>query len=225
LIAKHHRHAGLGDIAWIKESDFRQDFFRILSGFTENYCLGFVDDSVMIRAPRLDVLIPQYTDDVVCISTRMNKHIHYCHPAKLEIGTPKNFIEETKFLKWDWTKENPNGEWGYPHAVDSHIYKTAYFKRLVYSIEYTFPNDLEGEMNHRRDPSRPNMVSDLESCVITIPNNLTQRGFTPHGENPEFSLSTLNAKFLEGYIIDDSKLYDFPNETVHQEIPYTLVRE
>jgi len=211
-------------VTWIKESEFKPQVLAMLKSFSGEYIIGFVDDCVVIRQPNISLLLQAYTDDVTCVSLRMSKQLTYSHSAGIKVTTP-SFCEEKDFLKWDWRSSDPRGEWGYPHAVDSHIYKREYFTKIVNTLNFEHPNALEGQMNGKRTSEKPMMVSDLHTCLMTVPNNLTQRGYTPHGTNEEFSLTTLNDKYLKGYKIDTKNFYGHTPTSVHEERDYSLILE
>lgn len=214
------------DIIWLAEDNFQNQTIKVINEyFKEPYCIFFADDEVIIRKPTLEILMPQFTDDVVSLNLRMSKDMTYCHSANLPMIIPK-FIMTDPVLKWDWRKGDERVDWYYPASITCCIYRTNFIRRIWNSGPFKGPNALEGNlMNGNRNLMPPNMVSEHYAIILNVPNNMTQTaGYTPHGQRFEYSLEELNRKFLEGYKIDTGNLYGFNSKSVHTEVEYQLIK-
>lgn len=209
---------------WYKEVDFKFTVKKIVGNFfDQKYSLCFADDDVIINKPSFDNILKAFDDTVININLKMNPNINYCHSASINLDKPK-FIENQDFLKWDWTKCNSNGDWGYPQPINSVIYSTDYFSKLIEKLEFIYPNNLEDAMNNNRNSSKPYMLSFLNTISLNIPNNITQNRHTPHSNNKSFTIESLNKKFLADYIIDTENLYNYENKAVHCEVDYDFIK-
>jgi hypothetical protein len=148
----------------------------------------------------------------------------YNHPQDRQYPLP-NFIETKPFLLWDWTIMEPMNEWGYPCATDSYVYRTERYRKYSNDFQYTFSGSLEGQMSGHRVYEEPLMLGLSEPKILCIPNNMVQIGYNKHGLNPEYTVESLNKKYLEGIIIDTKNIYGFINIAPHHEIPFQFIKE
>jgi hypothetical protein len=205
-----------------QQGEFKDEYADLLrQQLFPEYILHLCDDDLFINdvtQEEFEMLLEQYTDDVCCMSLRMNPLCDYCYPAiKKEMVIP-NFIESDKFLKWDWTKYDPLTDWGYPHCINSHIYKIQYYKNLVKDIHPIHVNDLEGQMNHKRDFTKPYMISFKETKVYNVMNNFT-KGYD-NTINYGMSVERLNKELMNNKIISTENLYGLKDTKVHGSIEY-----
>lgn len=211
-------------INWIKENDFYIDVKKTIQDFNSEYFLGLVDDDVVIRKPDLNLILPKFTKDIVCVSLRLNKNINYCYSQNTNINLPE-FVESKKFLKWRWTILPHYGDFGYPSCINSHIYKLDWFKNLLEDFSFTYPNELEVQLDKNRDHQKPYMISYLKTIVLNIPNNVSQKLKSRAGNNKIFTLDALNHAYINGYVINTNNLYEYNNISAHEEVPYNFIQE
>lgn len=217
-----------GRIEWHKENDFQKDTKDIIiNKFDKELSLCFVDDEIIfnpIDEPDIRQITDAFKNDsrAVAISLKLHKGVTYCYSAQFDIDLPE-FINDAVFLVWDWTKSNPNGEWGYPHCINGHIYRTDEFKALINSINFGFPNELEGRMNENRNYNKPLLYSFLTPRVFCIANNYVKSA-EPEQIDTEHSVRSLNDKFLDGNIIDLDPLIGYNTNMIQGVLPYRFIK-
>jgi hypothetical protein len=192
------------DITFHKEKNFAEDYKRILSNVETDYIINFCDDNVVINNTGVKNLCQelQHNNDVISASLRLHKNYTYCYPAKKELTVPY-YLPLSGCIIWDWTKCDQHTCWGYPHPIDSNIYLTEYFKSVVEKCELKTPC-IEAEINRKRDKTKPYMIALNVPKIISITHNTAQdwnKNMINSGYS-EYSLETLNSKYLSGYTAD-----------------------
>lgn len=206
-----------------KEKDFVEQTRSIVMGFKESHCLFLVDDEIVIRP--VDIFLGESLlnshDDIHCVSLRLNTNCTYCYPSDCW-----DELKETQrvgdLYVWDWTKQNPEHDFGYPSCINSHLYRTEEFQRHFSSLKFFNVNNLEGMFNNRRGHFKPKMACFQQSKTINIANNLTQSGTNRAGKKIEFSLEKLNRAFLGGARISPRQFYGIENTVATFEEDYQL---
>jgi len=206
---------------WILQNkNFKNDMDSILNQIESKYLLCLSDDCVVIRSVVLDKLLKLYTSDVIVISMRTAKYITESYGASFKLGTAK-FIENNNYLKWKWIDEDQRGDWGYPHGIDSNIYRTEIFKTIVLNGNYKNPPTIETLLQRYKDRNKPYMVSDIQSLIISVPvNTVRADGGCKHGDNPKYTTKALNKEFLNKLRISTGNVYNINNEYIHQLINF-----
>lgn len=211
------------EVCFIRESGFQSDVIKIVSTFKNRFCIFFCDDDVFINEvteKELNELILQYDSKPIhSISLRMNPNINYCYPARKEIAPP-TFIEKEKFLLWDWRTCNIHYCWGYPMAVNSHIYETNKIFKVISGIGFRNPNDLECHLNRNRFQDKPLLISFKESKVFCVQNNFVKPDKGQSFEIDVNSAEFLNSLFLKGKRIDTKNIYGLKENKAHGTIEY-----
>jgi glycosyltransferase involved in cell wall biosynthesis len=171
--------------------------------FKNNFCLKSEPVRRLLSNPNL-----------ACLSLRMDPGMDYCYPEKRSTPPP----QLTENLEWFWP--GLPGDWGYPHSVDSHLYRTDDILPLIKELDYSNPNTFEGALAGRPPYNRPYMVCYEESKVMNIPVNKVQTANGNHCGN--IPAEYLNDQYLESKRISLSNIAYFKNTAPHQEITYIL---
>jgi len=195
---------------------FRTSFLNILNYFENEFCVFFTDDDVFInritdRYYRKMIEMYNISPQTHSISLRMNSKINYCFPAKKDIRPPQ-LLKEQDHISWDWTKANKHYCWGYPMAVNSHIYETKKLRDVLNEVDFNGVNNLEAVMNCHRYKDKPYMLSFKETKVFNVQNNFVKLGCNSRG------VDELNEVFLEGKRIKIKG--KIPNTQCHGEVEY-----
>jgi hypothetical protein len=209
------RHYGL-DVRFIKETDFEGDIKDILSNEMQTeYVLGNSDDNVFINMVEFDHLQLKY--NAVAFSLRLGETIDFSLPVNLKLKIPK-FNKYNGYLLWNWSESDSRGCWGYPHPVDSNIYRREYWVDLLKNGHFKNPKTMEEYMNEHRNYKYQFMQSFHESKLISISSNELGQG--SNLVTGGTSLSELNKKFLDGYIISTNNIYSANVSSCHVIIDY-----
>jgi hypothetical protein len=195
------------NVRFIKENIFRDDYLSVLNGIKTDFMLNFCDDNFILHDMSVDKVVDEYRrdDKIISASLRLSKKYKYCYTQNKYFDMP-SFISEDSLLKWDWTKCNPESDWGYPYPIDNNLYSTSYYKQLISQCTLKNPC-IEGEINRKRNYSKPHMISLPEIKIITITNNKAQTwGANRCYDKQEYSLENLNKLYLENMIIDAEEI-------------------
>jgi len=226
--ASNNKYSGAYDILiseypkhnWILENNLVCDMKSVVNSFTTPSSLILVDDEIVINDFDINYL-DDVSDDVHCISLRLNPNITYSHTSNVDSPRPNNFICGADLNSWDWSEADNCSDWGYPSCINSHLYRTEFLKYWVNNMSYHSVNNFEAIWNTHRHNFRPIMCCFNESKTISIANNLTQTEYNNrHNNNEEYSLENLNNKFLEGHRIDTKNMYGIVNTMVTMEREY-----
>ncbi len=193
-----------------------------------DFMLCLCDDDVFIRKTNIDEIIKEFKEDVCAVSFRLSEKINYCLATRKFISIPK-FIPCNNFLKWrriSDSKGNPDSYWGFGFCVNSHIYKTGWFRKIISNLHFNVPTVLEGLFLNNKHLFNPNMLSFKKSRVLNIPvNKVSPKSTCYHGKIYPQTPAELNKKFLEGYVIDTSNIYGLELNTVVTEIKFNFIKE
>ena len=158
----------------------------------------------------------------------MGTNVNYTYTANVDSPPPPFTVytnEDDKLFEWDWGTQDPMADWGYPSCINSHIYRTNFFKNNVLPMNFINVNMLEGILNNQRGKFPPHMICFNKPKTINVANNLTQSGHNRHSGKEEFSLESLNNKYLDGYLIDVKPFYNLDINMATFERDYTFIKE
>jgi len=214
-------------LIFLKYKDLETDTKYIINKeFITKYMVAICDDDVFINHTNIDEIMKEYKEDVCAISLRMSKNITWCYGTQKSSPLPK-FEPCGNFLKWKWTNSDPSTDWGYPSAVNIHIYRTDWYREVIKNLHFDTPNKLEYLFNTNRKIFKPYIISFNETKVLNIPVNQVQKlsPTNPYGKKFAYTRKELNDKFLNGYAIDTKNIYGYNNHGVNEEIELHFVKE
>jgi hypothetical protein len=195
---------------WVEESDFKKDLINIFRSFKHEYCMTMVDDEVVVRnykiKPMIDIM-SEYKNVLHTVSLRMQPNVNFTYTWNLH-SPPPQLKSINDFIVWKWDEIDVRTDWGFPSCVNSHIYRTDFYKFYIERLQYKNVNTIEIFLHHQRQNFKPYMLCGEKSKTVCIANNVTQDGNSINSNNTEFSLETLNKKYLDGVTI---KLEPFLN--------------
>lgn len=210
---------------FLYEDDFQKDVKGLTREIKSKYIMFLCDDDCFINpvynyAMKNMLLYFEEHTEVHSFSLRMNPKIDYCFPAKKSMEAPP-IKDEGEFMTWNWAEaEDQHTCWGYPFAINSHIYRTKDIVPLIQSIEFKNVNDLESQLNRRRMRDKPYMMSFKETKVFNVQNNFV-KDEENHNDNPDkMSAEKMNEMFLAGKRITGVK--NVPDNMCHGEVEYVI---
>lgn len=212
------------NITWVSEQDFKAQNLRLLESDLPYTCF-FTDDDIIYQPidERQIIDCLENDDDVFCFSLRLGKNIQFCYTQNS--GNVLVPLEENDdIVKWDWTLHY--FDFGYPLAVDGHIFRTDDIKTLSNKIPYTNPNTFEIALQIFDNFPKIKMAAFVHSKLVNNPINIVQNVIhNRKGEIHGISVEELNKKFLSDEVIDFDTL-DFNNIIgAHQEIKMNFVKK
>lgn len=131
-------------IKFIKETNgFQREVLKFLAT-SKSECVMFTpDDGVFHKPVDLSEMSNENLIQYVP-SIRLGLHLKECHPAgKVSQATP-NLETFKQYLRWDWSVGEH--DWGYPLALDGHIFDRNELFDYVSAIQFRSPTSLEGNL-------------------------------------------------------------------------------
>lgn len=125
-------------------------------------------------------------------------------------------------LTWDW--HGKPGDFGYPLALDGHVYLIDTIYPVIEGLRFQNPTELEAGMAANWQRFTPTHLTMAEhSCLVSIPHNrVSDSSGCPISDDPRFAVERLHEAFKSGQRIRPDRM-DFSNVTdAHQEIPYVI---
>jgi hypothetical protein len=183
----------------------------------KKYTTFFVDDNVFKnRFSMGDAEVAKmYSPENLCVSLRMCDGMTYCHSAQFHY----NHVPKIQDGRWAW--RGHAGDWGYPMALDGHIFRTTDVVNLLQRIPFRHPNELEYNMS--LNPfGQEHMICYKESVIFNNPlNRVHNNNNTPHANVSEDMLADL---YLSGKRIKLSRdTKDIKFTSPHFDIPIEMV--
>lgn len=206
--------------SFYEENNFREDSIR----FIEETCPGNVcfctDDMVFFKSvPSLET-IKKYLNNQSVFSFRLGYNtVIQDHLAgnRQPALVPERIQDELLFWNpnhYPWTN------YGYTHALDTHMYKTDYIVSLMREVEFTTTNQLEGVLQKFNSKIKT-LYSPKESVAVNIPMN-NMSGLTGINKN-NMSLEEVNQRYLDGQIL--KFIFNEPIVGCHQDVKFKFFGE
>lgn len=192
-----------------------------LAEWTNSVCFS-TDDMVFYKPlPYLpDDCLPKTEHEVFSFRLGFNTIEQDIHRGTKQ--PPLNVYHlENGILSWNPQFYYPHHNYGYPLAIDTHIFHRHLFNKFISKWNYNSSNELEGKLQ-QLIPKIGRLSSFKESIAVNIPvNNLS--GLTIAGQKYNYSPEFLNEQFLLGKVINLYKIVATPIIGCHQEIEYEFI--
>lgn len=215
------------EVNMIHEDNFKQQTVGCID--EEQQFTMFLVDDIIFKLPFSEHDSPfqsmMVTSYLWSLSLRLDHTINYCYAINSSQEVPKSMTPD--YSVWDWT--TAQGDWNYPMSLDGNVYHTWQIKKVIRSLEFSNPNELESKMDTYAKtgvgvPSRLICYYD-KSRLLNVPANRVQDNFQNRFEN-SWSAEELNKKFYhENMIIDISEVSSVKNTSCHWALDYTFVED
>ena len=211
-------------VNWVEESNFKNDTIDILNKGCDHVCF-FTDDDIVYRkvfdsCESICNIFDEY-QDLFTLSLRLGKNTYIqIIWTNLQCELPKETaMLGSKYVLWNWKEMDPWGNYGYPFAVDGHIFRTKTVIDIISQYDFHTPNALEGRaLFDYRDQMQDIMACFAVSCLVNTPINIVgsseNRSGVFHGE----TLEQLNTKYLDGKVPDLESMDFSEIKASHQEV-------
>jgi len=213
------RKRGILDVAWIREECFHADVLRLAASLPDSDLVMFlVDDDIVFRRFGNTTVLERFTPNHLFISLR-------CSRSYASV-VPPPFITTDHYLEWRWNYgRRKRYAWNYPFSLDGNIFHVSHMKRALPRVAFKAPNSLEGNLHtyrHKWWVKRiPLALAPCEAVVVNNPLNRVQtEGETWH---QGVDVASLNEKYLDGYMIDNSPYRDCSPVSVHSPLPLRFI--
>ena len=211
------------DVNFIKENDFRSDTISLIESCDDVICFS-TDDMVFYReSPYNYEMLKNFLPSINSVFS-----------FRLGLNTVKQDIHNNTYqqalnsftkiteniIGWQTRYYNPVSNYGYPIALDTHIFPISTILPLIKRTDWINTNTLEGNLQ-RYSYIFEYMYSFDKSVSVNIPvNNMSN--FTESGINHNYSIEYLRDMYMSGKKIS----LDFSNEKVvgcHQEMRFEFI--
>jgi hypothetical protein len=194
-------------IAWLEESSFTDDL-RSLVG-PDEFTVFHTDDDVFFRT----FPPPELHEDEVCFSLRLGLNVTYSYPLDISEGVAGASTLNGR-VRWEWRTQGA-GSFGYPLALNGHVFRTADVQRWLEQTSYANPNELEAALQEM-DEGLPQMMASFEhSVVASVPLNVVNDVYDNRAEW-SYGVEELNERFLLGERVAPAEM-DFSHVTSAHE--------
>jgi hypothetical protein len=152
--------------------DLKEAVLEILKTGSKNnldYSCFFLDDDIIYNKVELDEITSQIEadEDVVCFSMRLGENTTKCYTLGAE-NVLHDIRYDGKFMKWDWSLHYL--DFGYPFAMDGHVFRTKDIYKLVRKCKFNTVEELEvGMFDFTETFPRNMMVSYKTSALVGVP--------------------------------------------------------
>lgn len=215
----------LNEIDWIQEFNFSSDLKNLVKKMpVDSLVMFLVDDNIVFRQIDLTPLVAIFQHCHLFISLRTSRL--YDKDKELPV-----FYKADDYLEWKWeVKRKRSNTWNYPFSVDGNIYHVVRIKQLFDNIRFSAPNSFESAMHDYRKcrwiRKIDKAVSTLQPVIVNNPLNRVQTEGQTWNKN--IDPQHINARYLEGFIIDNSVIYNIDPTDTHQDlglhlVPYTHI--
>lgn len=138
--------------------------------------------------------------------------------------------QEIDFELLRFYRQNHQGHYGHPFAVDSYLSRTEYIKNLLLKVcspaEFNY-RYLECKMSDyiRSTNNRPFTICPKQSWLVNSPSNMVSDGpYLKNGVQHKFTVEELNQKYLDGYKIDVEAIDPNSIHSVQQELAFQFIK-
>jgi hypothetical protein len=213
------------DMVLIKENDFYTDTMFVLNNY-DSHILFLADDNIFYRYNEISpdkIVSIMHENDVCCFSLRLGLNTviqDYYHQRPTDF--PKTF-EKVYYdvLMWNWRLIARYHNFGYPFALDAHIYNK---QDVLAGLDFEFQNTthLEGQYCQQVNHFKPHMCCLINSVSFNNPTNTIANSGLPSGRDYGNSLEFLNDHFINGHKISLSNIEQTNIVGCHQEVEMIL---
>ncbi len=199
------------------KADFKEKTMNAISGGLSNYLVFAVDD----------IIVKNYVNITDCTRflkmtqahgfyLRLGTNITYCYMNKRSQNIPELFSIENIYA---WRFRGAQSDWCCMNTVDMTIYAREKIVPILENLNFTYPNDLEGEWcnsaNKYGDLDKLGLCYE-QSKIVNIPMNQVQYA-SGCRLSMNISVQDLLKKFQQGYKIDIKSFDCIENNSPHME--------
>lgn len=222
----------------IDNSSFRSQLLEIIATIGTHKILFLPDDYLFIEKLDLRELTAMDTRYLIP-SLRMGANLEASYTVQLpqplppfskqadlclrteDLLPPISNANKDDKLYWVW--EEGVLDWGYPLALDGHVFIASEVAALANNTDFRSPNTFEANLQeHAALFQNRRGVCYRKSRTVSIPCNRVQKDFSNiHGDIHQ---DELLCRWNDGMRIDYRSLYGWMNRSAHEELPIRFVK-
>jgi hypothetical protein len=203
------------DVNFVQEKDFRADTISLIESSQDYVCFS-TDDMVFYRPVPCEHLKPSH-NSVFSFRLGLNTIKQDIHNNTYQPALNNFSSINSNLIGWQTRFYHPLNNYGYPLALDTHIFPISSFLPIVKSCKWNNSNTLEGSIQ-KYSHLYEYIYSFNQSVSVNIPTN-NMSGVTKSGEFFKYSSDYLLDMYLKGKRIS----LDFSEENIigcHQEVEF-----
>ena len=202
-------------VTWREEASFAADVAESLG--ERRFVVFHTDDDLYFD----DVDSFSIAEEFSCFSFRLGRNTTYCYPLDLHEEMSPVRMGQT-WVAWRW-RDHGRGAYGYPLALNGHVFRRPDVERWFAQSEFGNPNELEVALQAFLPELPPLMASFRHSRLVNVPANLVNQSYANRHAGTHTPLD-LNERYLRGERIDLDAM-DFSNvRAAHEELEYAFGR-
>lgn len=207
---------------WIYETNLQKQTRDFINS-AEDHVSFSTDDQVFFKHVNQESLLkhlPQNDNEIFSFRLGFNTLVQDCHAGTYQRPL-YNYVIEDDIVSWNTNEYHPFDNYGYPLALDTHVFRATKMQELISYFEFKNTNQLESKMqNYTSTINR--MSSFTNSVSVNIPcNNMST--ITRSGEKFAFDVQFLNEQFLNGKRLDLDSIESNAWVGCHQEFDLQLI--
>jgi hypothetical protein len=170
------------------------------------------DDGLYIRPINLEDLAG-YDMEKYTPSIRLGPHLRKCHPVGNVDQPYPPFKRNSHMLLWPW--DSGVLDWGYPLALDGHMFSRTEMLKMVSSIQFKSPTSFETGIQKFRGKWNRSGVCYMQSRFVSLPWNVVTQEV--NNVNGEISHDEFLSEWESGNQICVDHIYNTEPVSCHQE--------
>jgi hypothetical protein len=213
------------DVVLIKENDFYTDTMFVLNNGS-SHIMFLADDNVFYKHNELssDRAVGLIENNgVCCVSLRLGLNtVVQDYYTQLQSDMPKIFYRiDYDILIWEWRLVHRYHNFGYPFALDAHIYNK---ETILSNLNFDFKDttQLEGNYCQQVEHFSKYMCCLEHSVSFNNPTNTISNSGLTAGRDHGNSLEFLNDSFINGSQISLDNMEQADIVGCHQEVEIIL---
>ena len=208
-------------IQWVIETrDLQTETEFLINQEKNNHICFSTDDMVFWREPEGLAKLPEFDHEVFSYRLGQNTVVQDCHRRTFQPPLCQPHRVDC-YVGWDIRGYHPLHNYGYPLALDTHVFTKRKFLELSERFVWNNTNSLESGL-HKYSNETYIIYSYETSTAVNIPANNMSR-ITIAGQEFGYTTSFLNDLFLEGKKISLAEVSKQKIIGCHQEMPYVFI--
>jgi len=163
-----------------QELDFKEQVLEVIKDSGE-YFTFFLDDDIIYNKIELADIVNTIDsdDDLVCFSLRLGENTTKCYTLGAD-NVMHDILKNGNIMKWDWSLHYL--DFGYPFAMDGHIFRKSDIIKLVKKSTFSCVEELEMALFDFAEMfPRNKMASYTQSALVGVPVGRVQESLDRNG--------------------------------------------
>jgi len=183
----------------------------------------FLDDDIIYNKVSVDEITKEIEDeDVVCFSLRLGENTTKCYTLGTD-NVMHDILKNGNIMKWDWSLHYL--DFGYPFAMDGHIFRKSDIIKLVKKSTFSCVEELEMALFDFAEMfPRNKMASYTQSALVGVPVGRVQESLDSEmamalkESRARLMRKEMNTVFLEGSFISLEEIDFSEVNGCHQDL-------